>query len=81
VVLIAITNSQELAALDDDSTTPGSSFRFQVSQSFEELVDNVKESGSFSDAAARQNEKNMTRYNFFKYYKACSLDCDLVISV
>jgi len=50
VVLIAVTNS---ASPDDDQY--GTSFRLQVSQTFEELLDSVKTVGAFAAADDAQN--------------------------
>lgn len=67
----------KVEACDEEDTS--ASFKIQVSQDFEELVDSVRVSGSISGLSRSDND--LSRYKFYKYFKSCDVECDLEIFV
>lgn len=60
---------------DDDKT----SFKIQVSQDFEELVEGVKVDGEVQVIGEKEDE--LSGYKFYKFFKACDVECDLNIFI
>ena len=54
-------------------------FKLQVSQDLIELVEGTLVKSSIK--TRRNNTRFNDRYQFFKFYKSCDLDCDLAIDV
>lgn len=69
IVLISVSN------LHDDVT----SFKIQVSQDFEELIESVKVDGEVR--VKDTGENGLSGYKFYKFFKACDTECDLNIFV
>lgn len=67
----------KVEACDEEDTS--ASFKIQVSQDFEELVDSVRVSGSI--AGSQSDDGELSRYRFYKFFKACDVECDLEIFV
>ena len=74
IVLIAVSNSN--AQSTGDSVT---SFKIQVSQDFEELIEDIKVDGEVKVKDTGDN--GLSGYKFYKFFKACDTECDLNIFV
>ena len=74
MVLIAVSNKN--AQSYGDQVT---SFKIQVSQDFEELIEEVKIDGEIKVQTDSQDQ--LSGYKFYKFFKACDVECDLKIYV
>jgi len=50
-----------------------------VSQDFEELIDGDRVYGAIKGKTI--DEKDLSHYKFYKFYKACDEECDLQIYI
>jgi len=87
IVLIGIMHSEEelkYHAMQRGNAAP-IHYKLQVSQEFKELVENhyvESEIKSMSYAnETTESQIDRSRYKFFKFYKTCGQECDLVLDV
>ena len=74
IVLITVTNSNRQSISDMQT-----SFKIQVSQDFEELIQDVKIDGEVKVRDTGDN--GLSGYKFYKFFKACDTECDLNIFI
>lgn len=77
LVIIAV---KKPADLDRSST----SFKLQVSQEFQELVEGMRVTGIIQSLTGKkysETQIDRSRYKFFKFYKVCGQECDLTLDV
>jgi hypothetical protein len=67
----------EVEACDEEDST--ASYKIQVSQDFEELIDGDRVYGAIKGKTI--DEEDLSHYKFYKFYKACDEECDLQIYI
>lgn len=72
IVLIAVIESQTYA--QEEGTD--SHYTIQASRGFTELVE-----GRATVGKVEQSKDDLGSYDFYKFYKACDLQCDLIVNI